>query len=69
LFEVCMKVDLFTAPLSEEGKAILKDRSAAQDLLYKLLADGSRGRFEVKAGERTFDVSSSAAILAPSRPR
>jgi hypothetical protein len=60
-----MKVDVFTAPLSEEGKELLKDPSAAQELLYKLLADGNRGRFEVRAGERTFDVSSSAPVFAP----
>jgi hypothetical protein len=60
-----MKVDVFTAPLSEDGKELLKDPSAAQELLYKLLTDGNRGRFEVRAGERTFDVSSSATILAP----
>ncbi|HEU4623779.1 MAG TPA: hypothetical protein VG994_05525 [Steroidobacteraceae bacterium] len=59
-----MKVDVFTAPLSEEGKALLRDESAARELLYKLLADGSHGRFEVKAGERTFDVTSSAALAA-----
>jgi hypothetical protein len=64
-----MKVDVFTAPLSEEGKEILRDQSAAQELLFKLLAEGSRGRFEVKAGERTFDVSSSATVAAPARPR
>ena len=63
-----MKVDVFTAPLSDEGKEILRDRSAAEDLLYKLLMDGSRGHFEVKAGERTFDVSSSATV-APVRSR
>lgn len=62
-----MKVDVFTAPLSEEGKEILRDRNAAQELLYKLLAEGNRGRFEVKAGERTYDVSSSATLVAPSR--
>jgi hypothetical protein len=60
-----MKVDVFTAPLSEDGKELLKDQSAAQELLYKLLADGNRGRFEVRAGERTFDVSASAPVLAP----
>lgn len=64
-----MKVDVFTAPLSAEGREILKDQSAAQDLLYKLLADGNRGRFEVKAGERTFDVSASAPLVAPVRGR
>jgi len=60
-----MKVDVFTAPLSDDGKALLQDQSAAQELLYKLLAEGNRGRFEVKAGERTFDVSSSAPPVAP----
>ena len=65
-----MKVDVFTAPLSKEGKELLQDQSAAQELLYKLLADGHRGRFEVKAGERTFDVSSSAPPdAAPPRTR
>lgn len=64
-----MKVDVFTAPLSEEGKELLKDQNAAQELLYKLLTDGHRGRFEVKAGERTFDVTSSDTLVAPSRSR
>jgi hypothetical protein len=65
-----MKVDVFTAPLSEEGKELLRDQSAAQELLYKLLADGNHGRFEVKAGERTVDVSSSAPLAAaPPRTR
>jgi hypothetical protein len=54
-----MKVDVFTAPLSDEGKEILRDRDAALDLLYKLLNDGQHGPFEVKAGQRTFEVSSS----------
>jgi hypothetical protein len=67
-----MKVDVFTAPLSDEGKEILRHREAAEDLLYKLL-DGSRlGPFEVKAGERKFDVSSSTApspSFRPTRPR
>jgi hypothetical protein len=64
-----MKVDVFTAPLSEEGKEILKDRNAALDLLYKLLNDAQPGPFEVKAGERTFQVSSSAALDGPARTR
>ena len=63
-----MKVDVFTAPLSDEGKEILRDRSAAEELLYKLLNGSVLGPIEVKAGERTFDVSSSAAP-APTRPR
>jgi hypothetical protein len=64
-----MKVDVFTAPLSEEGQELLRDPSAAQELLYKLLADGSRDRFEVKAGARTFDVSSSAPVATAPPPR
>jgi hypothetical protein len=52
-------VDVYTAPLSAEGKEILRDRNAALDLLYKLLNDSQQGPFEVKAGERTFEVSSS----------
>jgi hypothetical protein len=62
-----MKVDVFTAPLSDEGKEILKDQHAAEELLYKLLSDGERGSFEVKAGNRTFDVSSSPTLSSPSR--
>ena len=65
-----MKVDVFTAPLSDEGREILRDRSAAEELLYKLLNGSGLGPFEVKAGERTFDVSSSAAPApAPTRSR
>jgi hypothetical protein len=64
-----MKVDVFTAPLSEEGKEILKDRNAALDLLYKLLNDAERGPFEVKAGDRRFQVSSSASPIDPTHPR
>jgi hypothetical protein len=64
-----MKVDVFTAPLSEEGKEILKDRNAALDLLYKLLNDAETGPFEVKAGKRTFQVSSSAPSADPTRTR
>jgi hypothetical protein len=63
-----MKVDVFTAPLSDEGKEILRHRDAAEDLLYKLLNGTGLGPFEVKAGERTFDVSSSTAPSAPFRP-
>ena len=55
-----MKVDVFTAPLSDEGKEILRDRDAALDLLYKLLNDARHGPFEVKAGSRTFEVSASS---------
>jgi hypothetical protein len=54
-----MKVDVYTAPLSDDGKEILRDRDAALDLLYKLLNDAQHGPFEVKAGARTFQVSSS----------
>jgi hypothetical protein len=64
-----MKVDVFTAPLSEEGKEILKDRNAAQELLYKLLNGSGPGPFEVKAGERTFDVSATAETVGPTRTR
>lgn len=64
-----MKVDVYTAPLSDEGKEILKDRSAAEDLLYKLLNGADRGPFEVKAGERTFDVSASVAAAPIRRAR
>ena len=69
IFEAFMKVDVFTAPLSEEGKALLKDQTAAQELLYKLLNGAQHGPFEVKAGERTFDVRSTDAVVAPSRSR
>jgi hypothetical protein len=63
-----MKVDVFTAPLSDEGKEILRHRDAAEDLLYKLLNSSGLGPFEVRAGERTFDVSSSTAPSPASRP-
>jgi hypothetical protein len=59
-----MKVDVFTAPLSDDGKEILRDRDAALDLLYKLLNDAQHGPFEVKAGTRTFEVSSTPADVA-----
>jgi hypothetical protein len=64
-----MKVDVYTAPLSKEGQELLRDQSAAQELLYKLLADGHHGHFEVKAGERTFNVSASGSLAGAPPPR
>lgn len=55
-----MKVDIYTAPLSAQGQALLKDKNAALELLYKLLNDAQHGPYEVKAGERTFEVSASS---------
>lgn len=60
-----MKVDVFTAPLSREGEEILKDRNAAQELLFRLLTEADRSHFEVRAGERTFDVSASVSLASP----
>lgn len=62
-----MKVDLFTAPLSDEGKAILEDREAANELLFKLLQDTKLRNFEVKAGNRTFDVAAEIPVTADRR--
>jgi hypothetical protein len=58
LTEDVMKVDFYDAPLSEEGKDLLKDPKAAYDLLLKLLDGDNRKQFEVQAGGKTLRVSS-----------
>ena len=59
-----MKVDLYDAPLSDEAERLLQDPQAVHDLLIKLMESGNRRHFEVKAGARTLDVTSSAAVVA-----
>ena len=60
-----MKVDLYDAPLSDEAERLLQDPQAVHDLLIKIMESGDRGHhFEVRAGARTLDVTSSAANLA-----
>jgi hypothetical protein len=61
-----MKVDLYDAPLSDEAEKLLQDPQAVHDLLIKIMEGGDRRHFEVKAGTRTLDVTSSAAVTAGS---
>ena len=59
-----MKVDLYDAPLSDEAEELLKDPGAVHDLLIKIMEGGDRRHFEVKSGTKTFDVTTSAAVIA-----
>jgi hypothetical protein len=59
-----MKVDLYDAPLSEEAEELLKDPDVIHELLIRIMEGGDRRHFEVKAGTRTFDVTTSAAAVA-----
>jgi len=61
-----MKVDLYDAPLSLEAEKLLKDSRAVHELIIEITEGGARRRFEVKSGSRTFDVTASEAVLAPS---
>ena len=61
-----MKLDLYDAPLSPEAEKLLKDSRAIRELIIEITDAGARRRFEVKSGSKTFDVTASEAVLAPS---
>ncbi len=61
-----MKVDLYDAPLSDEAERLLQDPRAVHDLLIKIMESGERRHFEVKAGARVLDVTSSVPVAANS---
>jgi hypothetical protein len=59
-----MKVDLYDAPLSHDAEEMLKDPGVVHDLLIKIMEAGERRHFEVKSGDRTLEVTASAAVAA-----